>query len=257
MPAAPALPSRDSWDNGPHIRGPCPRNSVRGGSVRLVGGQLDEVFEGGELLVVGAVELGEKRGDAGGAVEVESLGDRGLGAEQVGEAAEVERDGVGGLVAMTGLPELLDSGDLVGEAEPGEGVVVEVAAPGAHGSDREGIAPCMAAGRLVTGGIVVGDLDRDRCDEVQVGERAARGLGSLAQRTQERVRGLGDERVAEPAVGSLTGETQVGRPHGRDVDGNVGRRDERLQRAAIAVGERQRVDLARVFEPVAAAHRCE
>jgi len=44
---------------------------------------------------------------------------------------------------------------------------------------------------------------------VQLDEQAAHTLGALAQRPEEHLARLGDERVAQPPVGHLAGESEV------------------------------------------------
>ena len=77
------------------------------------------------------------------------------------------------------------------------------------------------------------------------------GGGAFADRVEEHVGGLGEERVADPPVGELAGEAEVGRAERRDVDRDVRRRHQRADGAAFAAGQRQLVDLAVVVEPFA------
>ena len=64
---------------------------------------------------------------------------------------------------------------------------------------------CLRAAASADASSVV-ELHGDRRDKVEIGQCAPGSLGALAQRTQEDLRGFGNERVAEPAVGHLTGE---------------------------------------------------
>ena len=102
-------------------------------------------------------------------------------------------------------------------------------------------------------GFVVVNLDGDRRNEIEIRQRASGALGAFAQRTQKHFGGFGNERVAEPAVGHLTGESQVAWPHRRHVDRHVPWSHLRSQRSATAVRQRKRVDLAGMIEPVSAA----
>ncbi len=70
--------------------------------------------------------------------------------------------------------------------------------------------------------------------------RPPRGAG--AQRLEEGVGVLGEEGVAEPAVGELAGQLEVARAEGGHVHGHVGRREHRAQRPARAVRQWQLVD---------------
>ena len=108
----------------------------------------------------------------------------------------------------------MDLADVVAVALAGEGVVVEVRGRRAHGAEGERVALGVAAAGVLD---VVGELDADRDGEVEVGESrpAAR---RLADRVEEHVRGLGEERVADPPVGELAGEAQVRRAERGDVD---------------------------------------
>jgi len=56
------------------------------------------------------------------------------------------------------------------------------------------------------------ELDGDRHDEVDFGQSASGPLGTFAQRAKKHLRGFGNERVAEPAVGHLTGEPEIRGP---------------------------------------------
>lgn len=63
---------------------------------------------------------------------------------------------------------------------------------------------------------VVGDLDGDRHDEVELVDRLACPCATGADRVEEHVGVLGHERVAEPSVGDLAGELEVPRSERRD-----------------------------------------
>src|SRR5207244_1053736 len=65
------------------------------------------------------------------------------------------------------------------------------------------------------------------------------------------VRRLWEERRADPSIGELAGEAEVGRAERRDVDRQMYGRHQRPNGAAFAARERQLVDLAVVVEPVA------
>ena len=98
---------------------------------------------------------------------------------------------------------------------------------------------------------VVGELDAHGDSEVEVGEVAACSRYSFAYRVEEHVRGLGEERRADPPVGELAGETEVGRAERGDVDRQVRGWHQGADGSAFAAGERQVVDLAVVVEPLA------
>ena len=85
-----------------------------------------QLGEGVDLVLKVAVELGLERGDAGPAVEAETLLDHGRRAEQVRLEADVEGHPLGRLLPPAGQPQVLHGGDVVGEALAGEGGVVEV-----------------------------------------------------------------------------------------------------------------------------------
>jgi len=110
----------------------------------------------------------------------------------------------------------------------------------------------VAAGRGggVPGAVV--KLDRDRGDEVEVGQRAPCRFGSFSQGVEEHLGGFRDEGVAQPAVGDFAGETQVLRSHRGVVDRHRPGLYERLKSGATAVGQWQRIDLTGVFEAVSA-----
>ena len=117
------------------------------------------------------------------------------------------------------------------------------------------VAACVAAYRLLGLGSATREFDRHRCDEIEIAKLSAGSLGSLAQRAEEGLREFGDERISEPSVGHLSGEPQVGGPHGRDVNRDMRRFHERSQRAPLALWQRERVDLARMDKALAPAHR--
>ena len=169
-------------------------------------------------------------------------------AEQVGAHAELDRHPRRGLLPLAVEPQRLHRGDVVGEALAGEGVVVEVLVRRPHRPDRERVAAGVAGRRLLD---VVGELDGDRHHEVDVVEGPAAACGAGAQRFEEHLGMLGDERVAEPPVGELARQFEVARSEGGDVHGYVGRREHRAQRPTRAVGQRQLVDLPVVLDPVA------
>lgn len=50
------------------------------------------------------------------------------------------------------------------------------------------------------------ELHGDRRDQVEIGQTPAGVLSALAQGPQEHLGGFGNEGVAQPAVGQLTGE---------------------------------------------------
>src|SRR5207302_9443080 len=75
--------------------------------------------------------------------------------------------------------------------------------------------------------------------------------GGLPDRREEDVRALGEERVADPAVGKLAGEPQVGRSERGDVDRYVGWRHQGPDAAALAGGKGEVVHVAVVLESLA------
>ena len=87
-----------------------------------------------------------------------------------------------------------------------------------------------------------------RDGEVEIVERASRVGGAFTNRVEEDVGGLGEERVADPPVGQLTGEPKIVRAECCDVDRYVRRRHERADAAAFAVGQRELIDLTVVLE---------
>ena len=134
------------------------------------------------------------------------FGDPFSGVNEIGEPAEVDRHRGARFVPSAGLPQFGDGGDLVSVAQSGEGVVVEVAAAGAHRSDGERVPVGVFARGGGRGCIVAVELHGDRCDEVEISQAPPRTLGALAQRRKEHLRGFGNEGVAEPTVRKLTGE---------------------------------------------------
>ena len=111
----------------------------------------------------------------------------------------------------------------------------------------------MPARRGVGPGGVGGEFDGDGRNEVQVARIAVGAGGGVADRAEEHVGGLGHEGVAQPAVGEFACQRQVGRAHGRDVDGHVGGPHHRHQRRAAAVRQWKRVDLTVVHQSLAPA----
>ena len=92
----------------------------------------------------------------------------------------------------------------------------------------------MAAGGLLG---IVGDLHGDGHHEVEVVERAAGPRRAGREVTEELVGVLGQEGVAEPAVGELAGELEVLRTERGDVDRDRDRRQHRTDRPARPVGQ--------------------
>ena len=95
---------------------------------------------------------------------------------------------------------------------------------------------------------VVGALDTNRNGEIKLGEVTSGGAGSLADRVGEHVRGLGEERVADPPIGEFAGEAQVCRAERSDIDRDMRRWHRRSDRATLAIGERKLIDVALVGE---------
>jgi hypothetical protein len=95
-------------------------------------------------------------------------------------------------------------------------------------------------------GLVGGDLECHRRDEIEVGQRAAHQSCPVRDRIEEQRRLLGNERVAQPAVGELAGQSEIARAHRGDVDRDV--------RAPAAARQRQGIDLARMLQPFTARH---
>ena len=94
-----------------------------------------------------------------------------------------------GGVAVAGRPQPLDRLDVVAEALPGEGVVVEVLARRAHRPERERVAVGVTpTGRLDRRRIVVGQLERHGDDAVDVVEAAPGPRRPVGDRPEERVR---------------------------------------------------------------------
>jgi hypothetical protein len=85
---------------------------------------------------------------------------------------------------------------------------------------------------------VVGELHRDRDDQVQLGQVPASPGRTRRQAIEEDRRLLGQERVADPAVGQLTGQLEVARPECRHVDRHRHGRQRGAQRAAGTAGQR-------------------
>jgi hypothetical protein len=65
---------------------------------------------------------------------------------------------------------------------------------------------------------VVGELDSDRDSEVEVDDVAPCSRCAFAKRIEKHVRGLGEERGADPSVGEFAGQAEVGGAERRDVD---------------------------------------
>ena len=64
---------------------------------------------------------------------------------------------------------------------------------------------------------VVGELDAHGDGEIELTEVASRSGRAVAHRTEEDLGVLGEERVADPSVGELAGQTQVRRTEAGDV----------------------------------------
>ena len=99
---------------------------------------------------------------------------------------------------------------------------------------------------------VVGELDGDGHDQIELGQRATCPLTAGPDRRQEHVSVFGHEGVAEPPVGDLTGQLQALRAEGGDHDRE--RIDRRCHRsdAPARARKRESIDDAVVLEPVAA-----
>src|SRR3954447_3413463 len=168
----------------------------------------DEPFQGRKLVWIISLQLGQQCRDPGGPVLTHPLCDTCWCTNEIRETAEVERHRLAGFFSLPALPQLGDDADLFAVAQPGERVVVEVATVGTHRSDGERVAVGVPSGRSVGGRFVVVDLDRDRRNEIKIRQRASSALRAFAQGTQKYFGGFGNERVAKPAVGRLTGESQ-------------------------------------------------
>jgi hypothetical protein len=127
-------------------------------------------------------------------------------------------------------------------AHPGEDLVVEVQAAGAHAADvQRERGPQPVGGPLE---IVVGDDAERAADDVEGPGRAARARAgeALGERRGVEVAHRGGKEHGEPAVGDLGGQGHVLRPFGAEVDGDLGtvRMQDRAQRLAQARSRCQR-----------------
>ena len=104
---------------------------------------------------------------------------------------------------------------------------------------------------------VVGELEPDGDGEVEIVERATRNGGAFTYRVEEDVGGLWEERVADPPIGQLAREPKIVRAERGDVDRHVRGRHERTDAAALAVGQRELIDLPVVLEPFPGGDRAD
>ena len=85
--------------------------------------------------------------------------------------------------------------------------------------------------------LVVGELDGNRYDQVQLGEAPTGPDRSGSQRLEEGVGSFWHETVAQPPVGQLAGQLEVLDPHGSDVDRDARRPGGGPERPPDAVGK--------------------
>src|SRR5258706_684294 len=206
----------------------------RGFGVEFIN-EFDELGRGLDAVLTVSGELRLDRCYSCIAVQPQALLDHGRGAEEVRLETEVDRHTSGGLLAVSAEPQVLNGADVVTEALAGERGVVEVLVLRTHGADRERVTGRVALGRLVD---VVGELDRGRDDQVEVGQGPPGAGRADRERFHERIRVLGNERVTDPPVGELTGELQVSWSEGRDVDRYFDRSHHRSERLTGPVGKR-------------------
>ncbi len=184
---------------------------------------VDQGFELGDLLVERSVDTDAQRRDTTSLVVDQPGANDVRRADKIGAETDVDGDSCRSAVAIPCRPEPLHLGDVVAVALTREGVVVEVLVRRTHRSERERIAIGMAtSGRLDRRGVVAGELESDSNHTVDVVERTTGGMGAIADRVEERVGGGREEGVPDPTIGEFTGESQVGRAEGRDVDGDLG-----------------------------------
>src|SRR5439155_26371082 len=88
--------------------------------------------------------------------------------------------------------------------------------------------------------------------EVEIGQSPPGPRGAGRDVIEEHARVIGHERGTEPAVGDLARHLETPRRQGREIDRYVGLRScGGSERLALAARQRQRVDRARVFQPLA------
>jgi hypothetical protein len=87
---------------------------------------------------------------------------------------------------------------------------------------------------------ILGQLRAHRDHQVQVGQRPPGPFRRRRQRVEEHPRRLDEERVADPAVGQLTGEREVRRAERRDIDRNGGRPDKEQKIVFVRLREFER-----------------
>ena len=154
----------------------------------------------------------------------------------------------GGLVALSVQPELLDGARVVLVTRTLERVVVEVGARRAHAAHVERDARPTAVDHRLD---VIADLHAYRNAPVELGETAASVVGARGEIVHVRFRVIRREGRSEPAVRGLARVLQGIRSERREIDRNIHRLVGDADRLALAVRQRQLMNLAVVADLLA------